>query len=177
MGPRADTDTVAFQIGPVGRAILVALVLAGQAGLLVWAGTMSTEPADHRHPNVPQLLNDYDRYVGQRAEVGGTVVSTEPLVMGTAGPRFAIRGAEVSAEPGDRIHVFGVVRADYTIDAINAYAIPAWSRWYAWIISFAAGLWVLARVVRHWRLDRTEWALTPRPVDRTDGGDREAADA
>lgn len=62
----------------------------------------------------------------------------------------------------EELRVYGVVEADHTIRAIRAFTVPPTGQWYAWAVSFLAGIWVLARLIRYWRIDPTDWTLTPR---------------
>jgi hypothetical protein len=75
--------------------------------------------------------------------------------------------------------VFGVVSPDRTIGAENAFVVPAVGPLYARGISFLAGLWVLFRVVRRFRFDRTELGLVrrerPLPVRSLVGRGRSSA--
>jgi hypothetical protein len=148
---------------------LLAFVLAAQVGLLVWAGTMPVAPGAHVYPTEYDLATDYDRFLGQRAEVSGEVVATDPLVVrrvdGSVDVRLTVRGTDVAAERGDRIRAFGVVEPNHTVRATTAYAVPQGRQRYAWTVSFLAGLWVLARIVRHWSPDTDGWVLVPSGED------------
>lgn len=148
------------------RVLLLVFVLAAQAGLLVWGGASLVAAGDTTYPNEYALALNYDAHVGQRVEVTADVVSTDPLVVHRSFQyrevRLTIRDADVDASPGDRLVVFGVAEPDHTIRAIDAYVVPQRGLWYASAVSLLGGLWVLARIVRQWRVTTDGWGLTPR---------------
>lgn len=154
---------------PRARAVLVLLVLGAQFGLLVWHGTLAPAPEVGDYPNSADLVADYDRYAGDRVAVSGAVVATGPVVVelrsGGDSRRLTVRELSVPVERGDRLRVYGVADPDGTVRAINAFTVPRWGLWYTYAVSFLAGLWVLARLGRHWTVDRTALGLAPREVD------------
>jgi hypothetical protein len=72
--------------------------------------------------------------------------------------------------PGDTLQVFGVLTDPRAVRATNVVVVPQTGLWDAWVSSFLAGLWVLARLLRHWRLDPETGALHPTP-SREEGDD------
>lgn len=149
---------------------MVGLALLGLlCGLGVWFGSLEPDPSVGAYPGAEELGTDYDRHVGERATVSGRIVSTEPVVIvDEYGLREELQlrvvglDEEVMVREGDHLQVFGVVEADRTVRALNAVYVPNSGRLYMFSVSFLAGIWVLGRLVRHWRLDRGAWALRPR---------------
>lgn len=163
--------------------LVVLLLLAALFGLVVWHGTLEPAPEAGAYPGSEELGEEYDRYLGEEVSVGGRVVETDPVVIKAEyGVDESIRlmvvglDADVEAEEGAFLRVFGVVEPDRTVQASNAFAVPSGGQWYAWGVSFLAGLWVLVRIVRRFRFDREAWGLVPRErpltVDSLRGGER-----
>lgn len=171
MTSTAEARHVSRRLTPLIRGFLLVLVVVAQAGLLVWAGTIPVDPDTHHYPSGYNLALDYDRFVGQRAEVSGDVVSTDPIVItdsfGSHELRMTIHGTDVEPAPGDHLRAFGVVEEGHSLEATSAFTVPRTRLWYTWLVSFAAGLWVLARGLTHWDVDRAVWGLIPQ-------GDRNA---
>jgi hypothetical protein len=101
--------------------------------------------------------------------VGGRIVDTDPVVIDTWHDgedltRLTVVGLDpdVGVREGATLRVFGTVEPDRTLRAANAFVVPPIGRWYSWSISFLAGLWVLGRIVRRFRIDRVEWGLVRR---------------
>jgi hypothetical protein len=178
---------------PRARLLAVLVLLTALFGLLVWHGALAPAPEAGAYPSQEELAADYDRYLGERVTVGGRIVETDPVAIDAEyGVEESIRLTVVGLDPGVRIEegadlqVFGVVEPDRTVRAEDAYAVPASGLWYTWTVSFLAGLWVLGRIVRHFRFDREEWglvrrarpltarALLGRERSRTAGGGRDA---
>lgn len=148
-------------------AVVVLLGLLG--GLTVWAGTLGPTPEVGAYPSQDDLVQEYDRYLGQRAVVDGTVISTTPFMIDATADtgetmRLTIVDLDIAVERGEIVRVYGIVEADATIRALNAYTVSRHGLWYTWTVSFLAGLWVLTRIVRQWRIDSDRWALEPRPT-------------
>ncbi|KTG19441.1 hypothetical protein AUR66_18100 [Haloferax profundi] len=119
------------------------------------------------YPSESELGTEYDVWIGEETSLTGTVVETEPLTIvaeyGTGEKlRLQIVGADLDAQRGDSLVVFGVVEEDHTIRALNAYTTPASNYLYMYVVSFLAGVWVLGRLIRTWRLDCENWSLEPR---------------
>lgn len=142
---------------------LVALLLT----LAVWYGSLGPAPALGAYPDSNQLATDYDRYRGEHVSLTGVVVETAPvtIVAGTdtgAPLRLTVTQLSIGVTEGDQLRVYGIVEADHTIRATRALTVSRSGQWYAWEISFLAGVWVLARIRRHWRIDSTDWTLSRR---------------
>lgn len=158
------------------RCLLVLALVAVLFGLCVWYGSLAPAPELGAYPNEDELAMDYAHYVGGYATVTGMVVTTEPVTIDAdtgTGERIRLHVVDLSVavEAGDRLQVYGVVGQDRTIRAVNAYTVPRTGLWYTWTVSFLAGLWVLGRIIRHWRVDSTAWVFEPRarPLGRRTG--------
>jgi hypothetical protein len=160
---------------PLLRAVLLVAVLGAQFGLLLWGGAL-VGSFDDPYPNEYAIALDYDRHVGREVTVTAEVVSTDPLVVYEAfqykDVRLTVDGADVDASVGDRLAVFGVLQPDGRLEAIRAYTVPDSGLRYAYAVSALAGLWVLVRLVRGWRVDTDGWGLAPR--EEREGGARDA---
>lgn len=169
------------------RGLVVLALLGGLFGLGVWFGSLPYDPASGALPGVDLLAKDYDRFEGHEVDVGGRVVSTDPVVIVAepdAGGELRLTVVDldesVRVREGVDLRVYGVAEADHTVRALNAYTVSPIGLWYAWSVSFLAGLWVLGRIGRYWRVDWRTVTLvrrdTPLPW-RAWLGAREAADA
>ena len=149
------------------RALTVALLLAGLLVLGVWFGTLQPAPALGDYPDADDLAADYDAYLGEPVAVGGRVVATDPVTIDAFGDdTYVVTDLAIQPDRDDNLYVFAVVRPDATLEATTAYTVPPWGRTYTYVVSALAGLWVLARIVRHWQLER--WSLTPRGTPTED---------
>ena len=151
------------------RALLVCVLFAVLFGTFVAYGSLDPAPERNVYPDHRDLADDYDSYVGDRVVVSGEVLSTDPLVVAAGdgrGGTVEYRIVRTSKRPavGESLRVFGVARADRTVAARDGFVVGDGGSTYAVGISALAGLWVLARLVRRWRLD-LDAGLVPR--DRT----------
>ena len=159
---------------PRARLLAVVVLLAALFGLVVWHGTLDPAPDAGAYPGSAELAADYDERLGDSVALEGEIVGIDPVVIESEyGVGESIRLTVVGLDPGR------------TIRAENAFVVPATGPLYARGISFLAGLWVLGRIVRRFRFDRTEPGLVrrDRPLavrpligrDRSSaGGDRDA---
>jgi hypothetical protein len=148
---------------PLAFIVLLALLV----GLAIWYGSLTPAPALGAYPDVEDLATSSDQYRGETVEVGGRVVDTTPVTIrveygASTTDRFTVTDLSVTPVEGEKLRVYGVVEDDQTIQAVNAFTVPPQGQWYAWGTSFLAGLWVLARLIRQWQLDRTNWTLNRR---------------
>lgn len=155
-----------------GRTIAILSLLALLGGLCVWYGALAPAPALGDHPDEDQLATDADRYLGAQVTVSGRVVATDPVTIRAevgADETMHLTITDLASTPtvGAQFRVYGIVEDHRTVRARNAVAVPRWGHWYTWSVSFLAGLWVLARILRHWRLDPTDWTLQPRETPWT----------
>lgn len=63
--------------------------------------------------------------------------------------RIELLNLDTTVDRDDRLQVFGVLTTPGTVRTTNVVVVPQSGLWYAWISSFVAGLWVLARILRH----------------------------
>lgn len=150
---------------PLRRALLLCLVLGAQVGLLLWGGAVATE-LNRPYVNENSLVEAGDAYVGEEVAFGASVVATDPLVVSESVDaderRLTVVGADVDARVGDQLVVYGTLETPERLRAIRAYTVPQTGLWYTYGVSALAGLWVLARLVRGWRVDTDQWGLAPR---------------
>lgn len=159
------TPSAGSPFSPGVRVLLVLLVVGGQIGLLVWYGSLGPAPEAGAYPDAGDLATDYEAYVGERVSLRGTVVGTDPVVVETAGATgltLTVRALSGTAAVGETLRVFAVVEPDGTLRAIDGVLVARPSLRYTYVVSFVAGLWALARLVRHWRVDGAQRALVPR---------------
>lgn len=135
--------------------------------LPIWYGSLGPAPEMHAYPTGDDLARDYDHYIGDRVVVSGDVKTTDPLTIASEYDpsqtiELTIIGTSSSIQSGTELQVYGIVRGDRTIEAINTLAIPQRGFWYSYTVSFIAGLWVLGRIFRGWRFNRDALALEPR---------------
>ncbi|WP_458204551.1 hypothetical protein [Haladaptatus sp. NG-SE-30] len=149
------------------RAGILLLLVVLLFGLTVWFGTLTPAPELGVYPSEEHLATDYDHYRGQKVTVSGTVVETDPMTIDAEygadeHVQFTITNLAIDANEGDNLRVYGTVGPDHTIQSHNAVAVPPSGHVYTYSISFLAGLWVLGRIIRFWRLDPTDWTLKRR---------------
>ncbi|WP_138005239.1 hypothetical protein [Halalkalirubrum salinum] len=158
-------------------ALLICALLFG--GTLIAAGvTLTPDPTRNDFPNEDDLVAS-DVAPGDRVTIGGTVRSTDPLVI-EADPTFAdpieltVTNVASAVSIGDEIVVHGTLTDEWTIRATGNYAREPWELYYMYAVSAIAGLWVLSRFLRGWQLDRSTGGFRPRANERGDrsGGDR-----
>jgi len=153
------------------RIVLILVLLSALCSLFIWDG-IDQPPAPElgAYPGAEDIVQQPDRYHNHSVSVGGTVVSTNPVVIqdeydtdtGTATIRLQITGIEKTVDSGDHLQVFGILTDSRTVQATNTVVVPQTGLWYAWGISFIAGLWALGRIISHWRIDITKTAFVPR---------------
>lgn len=148
------------------RALGIVALLCLLGTLLVWAGTVPPDIDQHRYPGNEQIVENYDAYVGSPAQVGGTVVQTDPVVLELTHHRsmreVTVRDVSRPIQAGDRIVVFGEIQPNDVIDSQGSTVRKPWEAIYMYLISFLGGLWVVARLLNGWRLDRDRWTIVPR---------------
>jgi len=166
------------------RALALLVLLSALFGLVVWHGTLDPAPDAWDLPGQEHVATDGDRYVGERVSVEGRTRGTDPVVIAAdygvdSEIRLRVVGldADVSGQAGDSLRVYGIFEGDRTVRSLNAFVVPTWGAWYTWSISFLSGLWVLGRIVRHWRIDRDPPGLARREQPLTLGSIRGGTDA
>jgi hypothetical protein len=110
---------------------------------------------------------EYHRYLGERVSVGGQIVDTAPITIvaeTTTGHhvRLTITDLSTPVTRHRELLVYGIAKPGHTVRAIRGFTVAPSASVYAVTVSFFAGIWVLARIVRHWRIDPTDWTLVPR---------------
>jgi len=163
----------------IRRLVALSFLFLALFSLLVLGG-VDRPPAPElgRYPGLDDVVERPETLLGDRVSVIGQVVATDPLVIsaqhetetGVTAVRITVTDSNTAVERGDRVQVFGVLTDTETIRAINVVVLPQSGLWYSWIVSFIAGLWVLGRIVRHWRIDREQWAFVPRADPWRPGG-------
>jgi hypothetical protein len=152
---------------PLVRRGLVVLVLLGTLfGLCVWFGTLAPAPERGNYPDRHAVGPAPASYVGSTVVLSGHVVETDPVTMAVPygvgqHRRFTVTDYRGAVTPGVELRVFGTLTDADTIRADSAFTVSASGNRYMFAVSFLAGLWVLARLCLHWRLDDTD-GLTPR---------------
>jgi len=150
------------------RILLVLVLCAGQALLVPLYAQQPVDRDSWVLPGNDDIADNPDQHDGQEVIVGGFVEETDPIVVRvqtkTGTHRITITGGEFAPEPGDKIRVHGtLVETDpLTVDTIHAFVVPQAGLWYTLGISFVAGLWVLGRLVRHWRVNQSTLGFEPR---------------
>ncbi len=152
---------------PRHRLLALAVLLGLLSGSLVAAGTLAPDPTANHYPDEQDLGREYAAYQGEKVELDGTVVETDPVVIEAdyAPDRtvaLTIRSVDEPVAVGQRLGVFGIARPDHTIEARETVVVSRWETYYAWVVSLLAGLWVLARFVHGWRFDRSTVSFEPR---------------
>lgn len=148
------------------RLLALAVLCSGLFVLLVAAGTGAPAPEVHHYPDSDDLAQDYAAHQGERVNIAGTVVQTDPVVIEADGgahqPSLTILNVEEPVAVGQELRVFGTAQPEGTITAHETVAVSPWETYYMWAVSFVAGVWVLARFLRGWRFDRSTLGFTIR---------------
>lgn len=132
------------------RAALIVLLVSVHILLFVsFSATYPSSSAPQYYPGAEEVSHDPDRYVGDRVSVYGRVVSTSPPVIDSGGREFGLVGGDgVRRDSG--VGVYGVYREDGGIQVIDSVEYTQGGLTYSYAVSFLAGLWVLARLLRDW---------------------------
>ena len=148
---------------------LLALALLGGVlvTLLMAAGTPTLGSGLHHYPDADDLSQDYAAHQGERVEVTGTVVRTDPVVIEADAnadrrPTLTVTNVTEPVAVGQELRVFGTAHPDRTIAAHETVIVSPWEIYYMWTVSFVAGVWVLTRFLRGWRFNRSTLSFAPR---------------
>jgi hypothetical protein len=149
------------------RLVLLAILLTVLLILCVGYATLTANPNHGRYPGVEEIVHDDRLYRGQHVVVDGMVTATEPTVIEAAYEtvvdgrvrantvRFTVTNTPSDVTAGDRLQVYGELTGDRTVRATTVTTVPGRNLPIMYLVSFLVGLWVLARLVRHWRLNPT----------------------
>ncbi|WP_276272963.1 hypothetical protein [Haloarcula litorea] len=156
---------------PRHRLLAVGILLAVIGLALVWFGSLPPAPEAGVYPENSDVVGDYDTYVGDEVGLWGPVVSSDPIrirVTASSGASvvLTVEGVDREVARGDVLSVYGTLRPDQQVEAIETVRKPQDSYWRTRVISALAGLWVLWRGLRAWRpsLARAVIERRPRPV-------------
>lgn len=162
---------LASRRGRIGGVLCLVLVLGSVC--LLYGGQTAVQ-SGAALPQADDLGYDAERYVGTAVEVSGIVINTDPVVIGAqynyyaAGERhggfftLTLRGITIDLAERQVVQVYGVLESPDALAVQNLVVIPARNLLYMYAVSFVAGLWVLWRLLAHWRLDPASFAITKR---------------
>lgn len=147
--------------------VVATLFLCGCLAVVpVWYGSLGPAPLAGHFPDNEELVTDSRAFLGDRVVVHGRVVATDPTVVRVPyGPAGSVDVTVVDAptpSPGTPVEVFGVLTEDRRVRATNVLIRSDAGRWYAYTVSFVAGLWTLSRILRDWRFDFDRFVLVAR---------------
>jgi hypothetical protein len=140
------------------RLRLVVVLVALLFGLCVWYGTYGVAPGLGAYPTEQVVGPTPGEYVGDSVVLSGAVVETDPVELrvrygGGTQRTLTVIEVQTPVEPGDQLRVFGPLVDEDTVRATRTLAVPPSGYLYTYAVSFLAGVWVLIRLVRQWRLD------------------------
>lgn len=156
------------------RLIILGVLVLALGGTFVGFGMLTPNPQDGRYPGAADVAHDTDVYVGETVVVSGTVLQTDPLIIrdeytavrngGFVSGFLRITVTDVPRTPdhGDTVQVYGTLSASRTVHATNVVDVPARNYLYMYGASVVAGLWVLGRLLKCWRLDWRHLRVVPR---------------
>jgi hypothetical protein len=152
------------------RLLAFVMLAAVLFATLLWAGTLSPNPAMNTYPDEDQVAQNPDPYVDHPVSLAGTVVSTEPLIIETVPDtgdpfRVTLQNLDQPVAVGDEISAFGTLDDSETLTVDSATVRSPWEFTYMYVISFLGGLLVLGRLATQWRFDTTHLAFRPRGGD------------
>ena len=133
------------------RLLASATLLAVLFDCFVLAGTVQPSAEDRHYPSEADIIADGERYVGDRVVVGGTVIESNPLTI-EAEPVpgepvvFIIENTAKTPGVDDTLTVYGTLRSENRIRAIEPIHREPWEMQYMYFVSFLGGLWVLGRL-------------------------------
>lgn len=159
------------------RAVGLVALCCLSVTLLVWFGSLGPAPGVGAFPTGDALATDYGEHVGSEVVVTGPVIDRNPLTVATGldrSLRLQVVGYDGQPDPGTRLRLHGTALGGKRLQVSSGFAVPDRGLWYTWGISFLAGLWVIARLVRGWTIDRDVLSVVPRT---TTGAPDEGTDA
>lgn len=149
--------------------VLLAVALVG----LVFAMGAHYDSAEEEHwpyPDADRLAAEYDRHVGERALLFGTVESvsagTARLSVEHAAGSFplTVRAVDANVEPGGTVQVLGRLEPGraMTADAVAVVNPSGSALVYKYGTSLVGAALVLVVFFRYWRVDRESLSLEVR---------------
>ncbi len=145
---------------PKVRISIIIVLVAILIGFFVWHGTIQPDPEKGNYPGSEELIEEYDKHVGEKVEVGGKVVKTDPLTIetehGDKSIELKITGTNVSVKEGDRLSVYGTLKEDGTIKAEEVVKTPYLNYVYMYLVSLVGAIWISIRLVKQWRWNSEE---------------------
>jgi hypothetical protein len=145
---------------------LVVFLLGVLVGLFIWVGTLEPDPTDNNYPDESDIHNNPELYLGEQVSVSGTIVNTEPLttshqIYPNNTITFTIENADIDADIGDRLSVYGTLHERNKIQATGTVHAEQGKMQDMYIVSFLAGLWVLGRLLNWWTVDTQACEVAP----------------
>lgn len=124
--------------------------------VLVGAGTIYQD----------RQLNDVSStHVGEQVKIERMVIDIDPVRIKYNSVLVTVPNAEAvvktTTERGNHMVVVGRVDADQMLVVTEVYAQNPWKFHYVYSISLLAGIWVLVRSLRQWRLDIQNLTFQP----------------
>lgn len=155
---------------PISRALVALVLLSGLGGIAVHYGSVMEacpEPSETIHcPRLEALQDEYDQYVGEQVTVSGTVVGTGPLTLRLSNSEtivlMTVSGVRTSAQPGDKVSVYGELQPDYHVAATGIVVHAAESRRMMFAVSVIAILLTSLVCIRYWTVDTGAFTVRPR---------------
>ncbi|MFW6196139.1 MAG: hypothetical protein ACOC5D_02265 [Thermoplasmatota archaeon] len=142
------------------RNLTIVVLLLILLTLFIWYGSLEPEPEKGNYLGSEELIKNYDNHIGEKADVTGEVVNTDPIEIkieyGRQEKTLRVTGADEDVEKGDRLSVFGTVKQDYTIEAENSFSVPFLNYVYMYAISLVGASWIFIRIVKQWRWNSEE---------------------
>ena len=150
------------------RKSMIAVLLIILLILFVWYGSASPEPEKGHYPGSEHVVQDREAYVGEKVDIGGRVVETDPLTIeveyGEDSILLEIVNTPKDADVGDRVSVFGTLNENYTVTAENVIVRPRFNWYYMYGVSGVAAIWLSIRLISHWKYTPTGFKPREEPL-------------
>ncbi len=151
---------------PKIRFTVIVFLIIILVSMFIWFGSLGPEPSNGAYPGKEELFEDYDDHVGEKVEVTGDVVDTDPLTIKIERldeeMKLQVTGTDIQSEGGDKLQVFGVLHEDHSIRAENAVRLPLGNYIYMYAVSIVAAIWISIRIITRWRWDGKEHRIEER---------------
>ncbi len=150
------------------RKSMIAVLLIILLILFVWYGSASPEPDKGHYPGSEHVVQDHEAYVGEKVDVGGRGVETDPLTIeveyGDDSISLEIVNTSKSPDVDDRVSVFGTLNHNNTITAETVIVRPRFNWYYMYGVSGAAAIWLLIRLVSQWKYTQDGFKPREKPL-------------